>query len=225
MNPVRFAVVLVTALLLHGCSADIQDGVGPRVPLPNVFGTVTRGGAPAADLELELRTVPDAHTIQTTTSADDGTYAFEVPEGIWEIKVEGERSDDFDSATREFAVVAGAGQVSVPGLDVHAAGAEPYMPAMGAALPRPTPEEPLAFHWTPPSRPFDSARVQVFGSDGNAVFYSAESGDSTASWDGTGNQGPFSGVVVPAGSYTWRVKFEMTGDMEARTWNRSLILE
>jgi hypothetical protein len=34
--------VTVLALAIAGCGVNVQDGAGPRVPIPNVLGTVER---------------------------------------------------------------------------------------------------------------------------------------------------------------------------------------
>lgn len=44
---VRLCLVLLM-LLIAGCSGDFRDGVGPRVPIPNVEGDVLRQGVGAA---------------------------------------------------------------------------------------------------------------------------------------------------------------------------------
>ena len=166
----RIGLLAWPALLqLCGCGVNVQDGVGPRVPIPNVMGVVRRDVTPASGLHAELRTESGQSIASTTTNAT-GAYGFDVTSsGIWEIKIVAGRPGDFDSVTRPF-VFQGPSLVELPPLDVFAYGAGIVEPSAGASAPAPSPVQPLLFRWTLPARPGVTARVQLFDYGGVAVW-------------------------------------------------------
>src|SRR5207249_997282 len=117
--------LLAGVLALVGCSPDVKDGLGPRVPVPNVSGRVERDGVAASQAAL-------------------------------------------------------------------------VAPADAATLGLPNASDPVTFRWSLPRHGILSARAQLYNASGAAVWYSAKSSDSSAVWDGTGNQGTYTGVGLPA---------------------------
>lgn len=221
-GPPGLVLLLLTAWMV-GCSPDVHDGMGPRVPLPNVKGVVLRAGDPAAGLGVDLREPVGNLTTASTHTTSAGEYDFgDVPAGTWEVKVSGDDPGDFDSVTRPFSLAIAGQVVLLPDLDIAAYSAAPSEPAAGALVPTPSPQQPLHFVWQNPARPFLSARVQVFDGRGQAVWYSPKSLNQESLWNGVGNQGDFTGLLVTAGTYGWRVKFELPDTVEARTGTRAV---
>ena len=211
------ALIAMTAAGPWACSPDFKDGVGPRVPVPNVSGRAERDGAAASALDVSVRDPVDNVSVASTRTDASGSYAIAAPSGVWEIRIKGKVAGDFDSVTRGF-VVDGAGErVTMVPLDVFAYGAALVAPSDGEALARPSGSNDVTFTWSAPGRSFSSARAQLYDSTGTAVWFSAKGTASEATWDGTGNQGALSGVVMPAATYTWRVKFDLPDSSEART--------
>ena len=221
----RRAELLLLLLLLvasSGCSPNIQDGVGPRVPIPNVDGSVLRSGAPAAGLKVALRDSSGVEVAGTVTTLS-GYYGFgDVALGTWEVKVSGVSAGDFDSVARDFDLMDST--FSLRALDIHAYGAALLAPTDGASQPVPSPVQPVTFRWNLPSLPGVAARAQVLDSGGSAVWYSGGLQTSEVGWNGLGNQGRYQGVVVPPGSYNWRVKFDLPDSSQAKTSTRRLVL-
>ena len=209
--------LLAGVLALVGCSPDVKDGLGPRVPVPNVSGRVERDGVAASALDVSVRDPNDDSTIADVKTDANGSYVVAVPAGIWEVKVKGRVTGDFASVTRGFVVSSVGQQVSMDSLDIFAYQAALVAPADAATLGLPNASDPVTFRWSLPRHGILSARAQLYNASGAAVWYSAKSSDSSAVWDGTGNQGTYTGVGLPAATYTWRVKFDLPDSSEART--------
>jgi len=211
-----FAALALAALLLTSCSPDMKDGLGPRVPVPNISGRAERDGASASALDVSVRD-PAGNTVESAKTDANGSYALAAPLGTWEVKLKGKLPGDFDSVTRDL-VIAGAGdRVALGPMDIFAYGAGLVAPSDASILALPIQATPATFRWSLPTRVFTSARAQLFDSAGAAVWYSPKSADSSATWSGTENQGSASGSPAPAGAYTWRVKFEFPDTSAART--------
>jgi len=209
--------------LLPGCGVDVQDGAGPRVPIPNVLGLVRRASAPASGLQVELRT-DGGQEVASTATDPSGGYGFDVPtSGAWEIKVSSGRPDDFDSITRGFQFQ-DPGPLSLPAVDVYAYGAAVLEPAPDTSVATPSPSQPLIFRWIRPALAGVAARVQLFDSAGAAVWYSSSLAADQVAWNGIGNQGGYQGQAVTAGQYSWRVKFVLPDTSQARSATRKLSL-
>lgn len=210
----------VCVAITAGCSPNMHDGLGPRVPIPTVFGTVTRDGAPAAAIHVELRDATGSTKIQSTTSDPGGAFGLPAGPGTWEVRASGSAASDFASVSRVFTTA--DGRASLPPLNLSADGAALLGPANHATMP--APPDSLAFRWRAPSRAVRSARVQVYDSTGAAVWYSSSSTDSVAYWNGRPNQGTAAGPQAAPGRYTWRIRFAFPDTTEARTGKRELLV-
>jgi len=208
-----------------GCSPDFHDGLGPRVPVLNVSGQAERDGTPAASLDVSVRNPVDSVPIASTKTDANGSYEIGAPSGIWEIRIKGKVAGDFDSVTRGFVIDGQGERVTMVPMDVFAYGATLRTPLDASTVSLPSGSDPVGFAWRAAGRPFLSARVQVYDSNGAAVWYSGKGQDSTATWDGTGNQGEFAGVSMPPATYTWRVKFDLPDSSDARTKSQTVTFQ
>ena len=216
-TPPLAAALLAGVLAQVGCSPDLKDGLGPRVPVPNVTGRVERDGVAASGIDVSVRDPRDDSTIADAKTDADGSYVVVAPAGVWEVKAKGKILGDFASVTRGFIVTNVGQQVSMDSLDIFAYEAALVAPSDAATLGLPTGPDPVTFRWSPPRHAILSARAQLYNASGEAVWFSAKSSDSSAVWDGVGNQGSFTGSGLPEGAYTWRVKFDLPDSSEART--------
>lgn len=209
-----------------GCSVDVHDGMGPRVPIPNVSGRVTRAGQAADEVDVELRTLIDGEVVDSVSTASDGTFEFaNVAIGDWEVKASGEDPSDFDSVTGEFHLARVDTLADLAPLDLFAYGAAPTAPPEGTALPTPNPFQPVVFRWTVPAHAYDWGRVYVYGANGEAIWFSARTGADSVLWNGLGSEGEYEGRLVSAGEYMWRLKFGFPDGQEGRTAYQTLELE
>jgi hypothetical protein len=222
-HAIRMTLAVTVLWLLPGCGVDMQDGAGPRVPIPDVLGLVRRAGTPASGLQVELRTDGGQEVASMATDRSGG-YGFDVPgSGAWEIKVSSGRSDDFDSVTRGFQFQ-DPGPLSLPAVDVYAYGAAVLEPASDTSVVAPSPAQPLIFRWIRPALSGVAARVQLYDSAGAAVWSSSSLETDQIPWNGIGNQGSYQGQAVTAGQYSWRVKFVLPDTSQARSATRKLTL-
>lgn len=218
--------LLLAAVLLTGCEADLQDGIGPRVPVPNATGGVVREAAPAGGLEVELRRAADAVVINSTETASNGRFDFsDVGAGAWEVKISGDENGDFEAVTREFTLADPDSLVDLGVFDIAAYGAAPLAPEDGAVMARPGPFAPVLFTWSLPTRSVLWARAQVYDAAGQAVWVSDKEAVAQALWNGLGSEGEYAGRLVPAGDYTWRVKVGFADGTEARLDRRGVRFE
>jgi len=222
----RTVLGALLVLLTTGCNPDVQNGVGPIVPVPDVGGLVLRAGDGADDLEVDLRTAATSTVVSTTSTDGGGSYWFvEVSAGEWEVKVSSDESEDFSAVSREFSMATDDVQIMVQPMDIARHGADLLLPADGDTLSTPNPFVWLEFSWRLPETGIDWARVQVYDRDGTGVWFSDKEAVELETWNGLGNQGDYDGQRVTAGSYRWRVKFGFPDGMEARLDSRELTLE
>lgn len=229
-SSVPFAAVTgafaLLGLLAGGCSVDVQDGVGPRVPDPAIEGDLLRGSEPAIHVDVELHNVASGVKVFDSRSNRYGSYMFfDVPSGLWEVRAESDVPGDFASVRRQFFRADGDGRVRLRALDVSRHGADMGAPADGAAVPVPTPFVPLDFDWTLPDVAGAVAQVQLEDSVGQNVWRSSTAPATTARWYGFGTEGVYQGVAVGRGLYQWRMKYEFPDTTDARTSFRRLRLE
>ena len=194
----------------------MKDGLGPRVPFPNVSGRAERDGISASALDVSVRD-PAGNTLVSATTDRNGSYTLAAPAGAWEVRLKGDLPGDFDSVTRDLVIASPSDRIALGTMDIFAYGAVLSAPVGGSILALPTQVAPATFRWSSPARAFTSARVQLFDSAGAAVWYSPKSTDSSVTWDGAENQGADSGSPAPEGTYNWRVKFEFPDTSAART--------
>jgi hypothetical protein len=209
-----------------GCSVDVRDGVGPRNPVPNVHGIVLRNSHPAGNLIVELRTIEDAITLAETSTNSEGVFAFaDVAAGRWEVKVNGDIDGDFDSISRAFLLEDSmAGAVLEP-VDIFSFGAGVLEPADSVSMAAPNPFSTIGFSWKNPDKTLLWARVQLYNSDGAPVWYSSKEPVEQAEWNGLGNRGEYTGELMGAGQYSWRIKYAYSESLEARSDPRDLTLQ
>lgn len=218
--------VLILVLVCAGCSGDFHDGVGPRVPIPNVEGTVTREGVPAPSVRVDVRDIETHVALASGRTGPSGGFVLDVsPLGRWELKVSGKEPGDFDSETRILELSDSVRSVRLPPFDISARGAALVAPRPDAQLSIPTLTQPLQFQWTPPSTAILTARVQLYDSLGADAFISVQTEESEIIWNGIGNQSQYQGKPVPRGAYVWRVKFLYPDSTEARTTSHRLTME
>jgi hypothetical protein len=209
-----------------GCAVDVRDGVGPRVPIPNVTGHAMREANAADGLDVELRTLGGGAVVAATSTDAGGRFSFaDVTAGDWEIKVSGDEPGDFDSVSQEFQLVDPEETLDLLPLDISAYGAAVEEPPDGATLAPPTLFEPTTFSWKLPDTEVAWARVQLYDEDGDAVWSSAKEVTEQADWNGIGNEGSYVGIAVSAGTYSWRVKLELAAGLQARLDPRTLVLQ
>jgi len=219
-----FAGFVVAGFVLIGCSPDMKDGLGPRVPVPNVSGSAERDGAAAPALDVTVRDA-EGNAVASAKTDVNGSYVLAAPAGTWEVRIKGRLPGDFDSFTRDLVVASPGERVAIEAMDIFAYGAGLGAPSDSTTLAPPTHGRPATFRWSLPARALSSARAQLFDSTGAAVWYSPKSADSSATWDGTENQGGAAGSPAPAGAYMWRVKFEFPDTSAARTATRRVTLQ
>jgi hypothetical protein len=213
-------------ILASGCAVDVRDGLGPRVPEPDIEGTVSRGASPAINVDVELHNVATETKVFDTRTNRQGFFAFfGVNPGLWEVRAESDLPGDFASVSRQFYRADGDGTLSVRGLDVFAHGAGLLAPTAGASVIAPTPFEPLEFHWSAPNISGAIAHVQLYDQAEQSVWKSPRVVVDSVQWYGFGSEGSYQDVPVGPGNYEWRVKFEFPDTTEARTERRQLRLE
>ncbi len=218
----------VLGILAAGCGVDVHDGVGPRIPMPNVRGTITRQSGGADDVDVELRDAATAEVIAETQTDPDGAFTFaDIPAGRWEVKASGEEEGDFDSISWQFDLGGADSTAVIPDLDLHAYAARLDDPPADVRMDSPTPFQPVQFRFTLPEamRLLEWARVQCFRSQGSTVWESTKATANEVTWNGVASEGDDAGRLIPAGEYYWRVKVRFSDGMEARLERRNLIFE
>ena len=215
----------VLVLLSTSCGVDVRDGFGPHVLEPDVEGMVLRGATPAIRADVELHNVASGMKVFETRTNRYGSFAFfEVPSGLWEVRVESDQPGDFASVRRQFYRADGDGRFAAGRLDISNRGVILMEPS-DEAVTVPTPFDPLDFRWTSTGIPGAVAQVQVYDDSSRNVWRSSLGVSDSARWYGYGSEGSYQNVPVGAGKYEWRVKFEFPDTTEARTERRRLRLE
>jgi len=207
---------LAAAATLAGCSVDLKDSMGPLVPIPNVTGTLTRHGAPLVDEKVKLRDLSGAEIDSDRTDAR-GRYEFSgVPAGTWELRVRTDVPGDFETVTVMFDVPESV-TVDLPPADVFSFGCDTRDPKDGEALATPSFFQPLEFKWNQPDRSVAWMNARLYDASDQAVWYSTKDVETSALFNGIGNQGPYAGQTIPAGEYWWRLKVGLADSIEATT--------
>lgn len=204
------ALAAMGMLLAAACTPDLHETAGPIVPVPNLTGQVVRGGLPVSNHKVKLE-IPDADSTVAEDRTDaGGRYEFTaVPAGAWLVKVASTDPGDFASVSCEVLVRPDQEPLEAPDLDLSLGGLEMLEPEDGEARPRPNPRTPVEFTWEPPADPDREVQVRVAEANGEAVWYSEKQTDGVVPWNGLGNRGVYLNRLVPAGSYSWRLRVEI----------------
>lgn len=216
------------AAAIGACSPDVEDGLGPQVPIPNVTGSALRAEQPADGLDVEIEDAETGETAAATVTVG-GQFGFaEIPAGRWEIKVSGADAGDFDSVSRVFELDSADPLQPPLEFDVWAFGCQSLAPAAGVRLPRPNVFAPLTFRWVNPSGgrvELDGVRVFVYTAAGDRIWTSEKLVAAELSWNGVANAGDLAGQAVPAGDYYWRLRVDFVDSLEARLDPQAMVFE
>ncbi len=208
-GPALPALPLALALALVSCSPDLQESVGPRIPIPNVSGLVVRGGVPVSDRKVKLAdTATDSTQATDRTDAAGRFYFSEVGAGDWTIKVSSSDPGDFASVTYQFVFSTAETTMDVAVLELSMRGMEMKKPDDGAETKLPSFIEPLHFEWNPPGDLPGTVQVRLYDSTGQPFWFSGKLRATQVDWNGIGNQGDRAGRPAGPGSYTWRLRHE-----------------
>jgi hypothetical protein len=230
-----FLLVLAVLFTAGSCSPDLHEMVGPRVPFPNVEGSILRNGLPVEGLRVKLVVTDTGSTFAKDHTDAAGRYGFsEVGVGGWTVKIASTDTTDFGGAEYPFTFVRPDTSATIPPIEIALGGTLLITPADGEVAPFPGfTEGPLRFKWTRPDWP-DSlqARVQVrlYDPSGLAVWYSAKIPYATnVMWNGICNQGVHVNQPIDsvgAGTYSWRLRIDLPASpLEYTTASRGLILQ
>jgi hypothetical protein len=208
-----------------GCSPDLQEVVGPLVPVPNVTGQVIRHGIPADDIKVKLEITETDSTVTDARTDAQGGFAFaEVGAGNWTVRADSREPSDFAKVTYDFVFLGPDTSLEVPPLEISLDGLRPLTPENEAILPVPSFTSPIRFVWQRPEDPTAAVQVRVFGPTGEAFWYSERIFEEFVPWNGFGNRGEFIGKKAEPGTYHWRLRVERSGSsIEWSTGNRTIV--
>ena len=212
------AALALTLLLFGGCSPDLQENLGPLVPVPNVTGTVLRAGSPVADRKVKLIETASDSTWDSARTDALGYYAFSaVGAGDWTVDVSSSDSLDFASVTSRFVFATEDTSASIPALDLSLHGLKMKKPDTAAPVPRPTFLSPVEFEWELPDLPNVTVQIRLYTDAYEPVWFSEKLTTGAVAWNGLCNQGDFRGRPVAAGSYLYRLRVEPDEGAEEMT--------
>jgi hypothetical protein len=212
-------------LFALGCSPDLHEVVGPLVPVPNVTGQVLRDAIPVADIKVKLEVTDTDSTVADVRTDARGRFAFaEVGTGRWTVRADSRDPSDFAKVTYGFVFLAPDTSLEIPPLEITLDGLEALVPEDDAILPVPSFTSPVRFEWRRPEDPTAAVQVRIFGTTGEAFWYSERIFDEFAVWNGFGNRGEFIGKRAESGTYRWRLRVERSGSpIEWNTANRTIV--
>ncbi len=216
--------LLAVVLLFCACLPDLRDSAGPRIPVPNLTGTVVRDGVPAFDLKVKLEIAATESLLAEDRTAPDGGYAFIAGSGEWVLRVGSTRPEDFSRVIVPLRLDRPDSSVQVPPIDVARHEVAPVVPADSTEAPVPGFLSPITFTWSNPLRETRSAQVRVADSTGATIWTSDKLGSETVRWNGLANRGPGSGRAVGAGTYAWALRLEDETGREYTTVSLTLKL-
>ncbi len=201
--------ILLAALAIAGCSADLHETEGPIVPFPNVTGRVLTEGLPAVDRKVKLIETATDTEIDSDRTGPDGIFAFtQVPSGAWTLEAGGTGEEEFDAVTIDFEISADGDGFDAPDMDLALRGLRAIAPAPGAVQPLPSLSTPILFEWERPDTSGATIQVRLYGPAGESIWHSVKTEDSSVRWNGIANRGESAGLPVPPGSYTWKLREE-----------------
>lgn len=230
-----FLLGLIALIAASSCSPDLRETAGPRVPFPNVEGTIVRSGVPVGGLRVKLVVTDTDSTFAKAHTDAAGHYGFSgIGIGGWTVKISPTDPTDFGSVEYAFIFARPDTGAVIPPIDLSLDGTSLISPGAGDTVPFPGfTEGPLRFDWKRPEWP-DSlqTRVQVrlYDPSGSPVWYSAKIPfDTTVAWNGFCNQGIHINQPVDSvgpGTYSWRLRLDLAvSPLQFTTSSRALVLE
>ncbi|MBI5836440.1 MAG: hypothetical protein HZB25_04260 [Candidatus Eisenbacteria bacterium] len=221
----RAALLALTfaAPLLAGCGLSRQAPLVFRASNYALAGRVYRHGRPVADFPVRLYDQNEVTLLDSVRTDEAGDYGFRfAPGGEIEVRVGGTQASDF-SYVRVIRTRASADQRdSLPPMDLTAFGCSATAPT-ASALPAPTFSAPLTFRWVQAEgQPGARYQVRIRDAADSTVWESTRGHFTTAVFNGLGTAGPYAGLQVPPGTYSWRVKVHLDNHVQAATEVRSL---
>jgi hypothetical protein len=218
---------MMLGLLAQGCGLSRESS--PTRPsaggADQVTGLVSRTGAPLENFKVKLYEDVSGVQVDSTTTTVAGEYGFAgVPAGRWMVKVSPVDAGDL-GYVRYFFSIASAGERQVlPPFDVSSHGLGLVTPAAGVTVQRPGFAAPLTFAWNAYGAPYQWTSARVSDSLGATVWSSIHSQGTSASWNGLGNDGAYTGQAAPPGRYRWRVRVRLSNSVQAATTERELVI-
>lgn len=223
----RGLALLVTMALASGCGLS-REMAPPRPPtdVDQIVGRVLRDAQPVEGMLVVLFAHTDAEpAVDSTLTTASGDYAFRnVSVGRWISRVSPTDRQDLGYVRAFFEVVDPANRIVVPDFDIHPHGLELLVPAQNVVIPRPSPDAPLLFQWSEYQLAYTLAGARV-SEDGVIAWTSRRSRATAAEWTGYGNRGTYAGAPLSPGSYFWRVKLQLSPQMQAGSQLNTIILE
>jgi hypothetical protein len=219
--------IAALALLCVGCTPDLKETVGPRVPVPNVTGRVVRGGLPVLDIEVELEDTATDTTVADERTDTDGRFAFaEVGPGTWTVQVKSDDPDDFARVKFEFAFTSVDTMLDVPTMDISRNGLALVQPEDGDSTVVPDLFNPITFMWDwPEDQAAPRFQVRLYVLDGGPFWFSQKIRETSIRWNGLGNQEMSQGEFAQLGAHWWRLRIEDESDLEYDTESRFVTFE
>lgn len=215
-------------LLWAGCTPDLNETVGPRVPVPNVTGQVIRQGVPVVDVKVELQDTAADTTVADERTDDQGYFAFsEVGPGRWTLQVKPRQPGDFVRVKLEFVFATHDTAVDVPAMDTSMEGLALRLPEDGETRTAPNPFGPVTFQWDLPTGGNGDRRfqVRVYLLDGTPFWFSQKTREAQIIWNGLGNQEQSQGELAQPGEHIWRLRVEDENGLEYDTESRHITFE
>lgn len=222
----RAVLALAAALLVAGCGLSREVAAPGPAGTRQVSGTVNRAGAASPGIKVKL--YDDLEQVQVDSTFVDaaGGYGFSgVGVGHWMVKVSPTLATDLGYVRFFFDVTTAGQTVVVPPFDIDAHGFGLVAPPDSLRTPPPTFSAPLTFQWTAYQDTYLWASARLDDSLGTLAWASPQGTQTSAAWNGLGNQPGYSGAPVPRGRYSWRVKLRLPNGVQAASRSRALWLD
>jgi len=203
----RFLLLTALFLFLAGCSPDLRESVGPRVPVPNLTGQVLRAGVPVADIKVKLEEAVSESLVADERTGPDGRYGFTaVGSGNWLLRVDPREAGDFDRLIWEFHHGGNDSTLQAPPLDVGLRGTRVIEPVDSAVTDVPSFRPALTFRWENPRSDSCTVQVRVADSTGLTIWTSEKLDTDSTSWNGRIKYGPQTNLPVGPGVFDWKLR-------------------
>ncbi|MGH7731155.1 MAG: carboxypeptidase-like regulatory domain-containing protein [Candidatus Eiseniibacteriota bacterium] len=221
----RAWILAGACMAVAGCGLSGEKLTAPAPGAPQVTGIVLRAGVPVVGMEVKLYQDPGGVQAGSALTDGAGAYGFaNVPAGRWMVKVSPPDTSDL-GYVRYFIDLATAGAPAmVPPFDIASHGFWLVAPADGAAEPLPNMRAGLHLEWSAYRATYLWTSARVSDSTGASVWSSPAGQATFADWDGTGNEGSYSGQHVRSGPYQWRVRIRLPNGVQAASRQRVLDL-